>query len=632
MISLAIWLAVLWVCVGAGAGIALRLRAGGSRLAEELPLAAALGMGVLSYGVLALGLLGALSLWSTLALLLVLAATSWRQMLRIARALPGAIRSLGPFRLRLLPISLVLLVAFCATLLAALAPARELDYDSLVYHLAVPEIWLQDGRIHPIPWLTHSNFPFTMEMLYLFGLLLRGQIVAKLFHFGCGWLLVCAVFAFARRWWGARAGWLGAAIFAAIPLVGWEMTTAYNELALALYAFLAVCALWRYLDGRARGEGAGWLWVAAILCGLGMGVKMLAGAVFLFALAALVWGLRNAPHRGRAARQTALFALIAAAVAAPWYLKSYLWTGNPVYPFFYEVFGGRWWTAARAREYAEAQAAFGLGTSVMAFLALPWNLTVRPRWFFDQPDVLRAFNVYVTVYGPLLLALPPTLLLSGRLRGGGRLLLWFALAYAAIWFLLTQNGRYLIPILPGLAACAGLAAARLLGRGGVTAGAAAVALLLGLPAGLFPEMVLAADAARVAVGLESEDTYLSRTSPIYRTLEAVNRATPNGSKIIVLGHEPRMFYLERDYMLGNHAEIFDEGELASPEAFLAALREREVTHVLLDAAVAEDVRLRRGTIERLLGALAARGALSHVADCGPMTVWEIAYERAEARR
>ena len=103
------------------------------------------------------------------------------------------------------------------------------------------------------------------------------------------------------------------------------------------------------------------MWVSTLVCGFALGTKLLALAVPTFAIGALVVALRNEPKRGAAWLRIGGFALLAAAVAAPWYLKSYLWTGNPVYPFYYELFGGRYWTPQRAHEYALAQQAFGMG-------------------------------------------------------------------------------------------------------------------------------------------------------------------------------------------------------------------------------------------------------------------------------
>jgi 4-amino-4-deoxy-L-arabinose transferase-like glycosyltransferase len=653
MAALVCYVLIMWVCAGAGARVLKWLRAGDITLAEELPFAAAIGMGILSYLILAVGLLHQLRVWAALLLLAVLVLIGWREMLRLARHLPARLSALRVWRRRLLPITIFLLALFLLTLIGALAPAGNSDYDSLVYHLAIPKAYVRAGGIHFVPWLSHSNFPFTLEMLYTLGLLLDGQLLAKLFHFGCGWLTVLAVFGFARRWWGSLAGWLGAAVLAAIPLVSWQMMTAYVELAFALYAFLALAALARArlepeeakvesresrvettLESRIStlGRYGGWLWVAALMCGWALGVKMLGGAVLIFALAALLWGLRAAPDRRRSARHIVWFALIAIALAVPWYLKSYMWTGNPVYPFFYGLFDGRFWTADRARSYTEAQKAFGMGGGSLAFLLLPWNLTMHPHRFFDQPNVLQEFNVYVWVFGPLLLALIPTLALTGRVGGAGRLALWFALLFAAAWFLLTHNGRYLIPILPGLSACAGLAAARLLRQKRLVFLAAMLALILGLLAGLLPAALLAAPAARVAVGLESQAEYLAPRSRTYRVFKQVEQATLPSARVMLLGGEPRTFYLDRDCLLGDHAEIFSQADLASARAFLTALERMGVTHLLLGASIVQNMQLRSGLLETRLYELAVEGHIKLIGAFDSFTLWQVEGEQKASDR
>ncbi len=619
MVSLAIWLAVLVLCFGVGAAALQRLRAGVASLGEELPFACALGLGILSYSMLALGLLGYLKPWAALVLLALFAVIGRRHLLRLLRELPRELSSLAPWRASVLPMSLFLLIVFTLTLLGALAPAPDSDYDSLVYHLAIPKVYLRDGSIHFLPWLSHSNFPFTLEMLYTLGLLLRDQSLAKLFHFGCGWLTVIAIFSFARRWWSPRAGWLGACVFAAIPLVAWQMTTAYIELGFALYAFLAIYALALYREERQPG----WLWVAGLISGWALGIKMLGGAVLLFALVVLLWDLRAESNRLLQLRRAAAFALIAIAIAAPWYVKSYLWTGNPVYPFFFGLFDGRYWTAERARLYTEAQQAFGLGRSPLAFLALPWNLTMNARWFFDQPQVLRPFNLYVFAFGPLLLCLLPTLLLTGSVGAAGRLSLLFGFFFTAIWFGLTQNGRYLLPILPGLAACTGLAADRLLARRGLLSSAALLVLLIGFLTGLHPSVRLNAPAARVALSLEPKAAYLARVSQSYRIFTAITEATPADARLLLLGDEPRAFYLNRDYLFGDHAEVFTPRDLSNSDSFLEALRRLGVTHLVIHASTLRNLESNSGKLETRLAELAAQGRITQLGTYESVTLWAI---------
>jgi hypothetical protein len=675
MAALALYIVILWVCAGAGARLLKLLRADDLTVAEEIPFAAAIGLGILAYLVLGIGLLGYLRLPGVLAIMVLLALVGWRETPRLARRLLAGLSALDVWRRSVLPLTVFLLAMLVFTLIGALAPSGEGDYDSLVYHLTIPKLYVRAGGIQPVPWLSHSNFPFTLEMLYSVGLLLNGQSLAKLFHWGCGWLTVLAVFGFGRRWWGPRAGWLGAAIFAAVPLAAWQMVTAYVELGVALFCFLAVAALARAtaeeamrrrgddtaesresradsrehsrisnLESRPLPTPRGFLWVAALMCGWALGVKMLGGAVLVFAIAVLVWGWVGSRVESRKSkvettlesrianlglRYIALFALIAAAVACPWYIKSYLWTGNPVYPFLYSLFDGRYWTAERAREYAEAQKAFGLGSGPLSFLLLPWNLTMRPQAFFDEPHALRAFSIYVVSVGPIFLALVPTLPLTGRAGGAGRLALWFALVYALMWFVLTQNLRYLIAVLPGLSACAGLAAARLLQRRRVLSWATVLVLVVGSLMALFPTFLLAAPAVRVALGAESQSHYLMRKSKTYRLFKQVEAATLPSARIMLLGDEPRTFYLDRDCLLGNHAELFSQADLASPQALLAALERLGVTHLLLGASTIENMQNRSGLLESRLYDLAEAGRIRPVASFDSFALWQIDPDQSE---
>jgi hypothetical protein len=630
MIALAIWLAIVWACFAFGAALLRRLGAQMEGAAEEVPFAVAIGMGSLSYLVLVAGLLGQLKVPVGVALVCLLALIGWRELGRLPRGLVQALGGLKSLRWTAAPLGAFLLATFALTLIGALAPAADSDYDGLVYHLTIPKVYLRDGSVHFLPWLSHSNFPFGLEMLYLLGLLLRGQALAKLFHFGCGWLTALAVFAFAKRAWSERAGWLAAAAFVAVPLVAWEMTCAYNELALALYAFLAIHALSRWYEGREA--GAGWLWTAGVTCGLALGVKMLALAVVVFAVLLFLWVLWRGPQRRRQVGRLVAFLAIAAAVASPWYVKSYLWTGNPVYPFFYGVFDGRYWSAQRAAEYTQAQHAFGLGEGPVSLLALPWNLTMRSSFFFDQPQAVNALNTLIWVFGPLFLALLPTLLVTGAVGAARRMALWFAFIYTALWFPMSQNGRYLIPILPGLSACVGLAASRLLDRRGLVPAAVVAALLLSLAAALGAGLTTAGPAMRVALGLQAPTHYLRQASRVYPVLEAVNQATPPTARIMVFGDEPRMFYLDRDFLFASHTDMLSAADLATPSSFLAALRRLRVTHLLLHFRVLADMEVGGALMERDLAELRRTGAIRMQENLGLLSLWEVADARSEGAR
>ena len=89
-------------------------------------------------------------------------------------------------------------------------------------------------------------------------------------------------------------------------------------------------------------------------------------------------------------------------------------------------------------------------------------------------------------------------------------------------------------------------------------------------------------------------------------------------------HGPRrrapQFYLDRDFFLGNHADIFAPGN--SPPRLLPRrpAGERGVTHLLLHSSTMQNVMARRGTMETRLAELIAAHELVPVREAEPMNM------------
>lgn len=123
---------------------------------ERLAFGLALSTGLLSYLVLASGLLGGLRpnvLWGAFGVVWLLGIIAWGRM----RGAAEPAQSL-PWQQWILPV----LIALWALPMVASPPAAT-DWDGLSYHLAAPAIWLREGRIGYIPFMHHSNFPFVID-------------------------------------------------------------------------------------------------------------------------------------------------------------------------------------------------------------------------------------------------------------------------------------------------------------------------------------------------------------------------------------------------------------------------------------------------------------------------------------
>ena len=309
---------------------------------DALALAVPLGMGTTALATLALGELGCLNrvgLALVLAVLLEVGVRAWFQQFRALRAwlLERARNRSG----QALSLFLTLCTTFVllGTALTALTPVT--DGDALCYHLQVPKAFLVRGQVEFMPDLHETVYPLVTEMLYAVALEFRGPVACRGIQWALGLIFAANVTALARPCLGRRAWWAGA-IALAVPAVTNGMSAPLNDVALAAFGTAAIHA-WVRLHERPSTAAA---LVAGLFAGLAIGVKY--PALILCGLLAATIALRVVVPRlsvwdGRRWRWLALAAIYVVAAAAAggwWYLRAYVHTGNPVYPFFRQFFAG----------------------------------------------------------------------------------------------------------------------------------------------------------------------------------------------------------------------------------------------------------------------------------------------------
>jgi hypothetical protein len=139
-----------------------------------------------------------------------------------------------------------------------------------------------------------------------------------------------------------------------------------------------------------------------------------------------------------AGKRLALFLAAAALACGPWLAKNAVLTGNPTYPLFYEVFGGKSWTAEKNDR---------------------WNRVHRPH-DFSLPALagsLAQVGLTSEWLSPLVVPLAVLALAVRRHRAMVvRLLAMFGYVIAAWWLTTHRIDRFWIPALPLLCLAAGL--------------------------------------------------------------------------------------------------------------------------------------------------------------------------------
>lgn len=602
MLGAVIYLAVILTAFMLGTCILRLVRLSPNDDAQRGMAALIVGHVVLALLILALGLLGYLKWWALAHLLLLAALAGLRALDDAARScaeLLGRVWwELTRSPLRIVHWAIILVIVL--QLLAALAPPLPTDYDGLAEHLAMAKQWARDGRIHPLWYDHHSQFPATVQMFYTLAHVFSVPGAAKLFHWGFGVMAIGAAVLAGRRMVAPAAGSWAGLILATTPGFAWLMGVGYVDLATIACGLLALLFFLRW-----QKEREDWLlWLSAVMAGAGAGTKM-QGLVVMGLLAVgamIVLRGRWLTGLGRAAAYVG----IALIVCGPWYLKSYIWTGNPVYPFAYDIFGGKYWSADRAEAYRHTQRNYGKGDIPPAeqfeamsplqrafagphrplnLLLAPFNVTFDPVEFTVP---MGAAGVWMTDnIGPLWLALIPLLALFRR-PPPVRTMLWLLLAMWLWWLWSMQLTRYLLPTLALVAPAAGWAVVEAERHSALlsTVVRSAMGVWTVLALGLMSLYVW--PQAPAALGMVEADTYLSTTA-LYRASEAINERAPADAKVALYG-EPRGYYLDRDYLWAEpgHSALIRYEQVDSPEDLVRELRRIGVTHVMLNLALLPD--------------------------------------------
>ncbi|RYX84529.1 hypothetical protein EON83_09255 [bacterium] len=554
-----------------------------------------------------LGFLKAAPFWGV-AIVVLLGAIVWKRANLVvnARRLVAGLRGTAPLEKALL--AYVAIVAGLMFVLTLVPPSAG-DYDSLVYHLSVPSQWLREGRVSQLQFDHHSYFPFVAEMLYALALGVRDAVFAKFFHWVMLLFGALALGTLGKRAGGKTAGLWAAALFVSLPMAQSESTTAYVDLAFSAFAWAAIALFCEALfdtSADARTRRLSWIG-SSVFCGLCLGSKYFGWLIFGFlGLWALVTSARASSEGKERWARLVWLALPALVIGGFWYGRNMLWTGNPVFPFAYEIFGGRGWTLAMAQTYNADQAQFGFGKTPFDLLVLPFRLAMSPinqggvLWpipsarptdgvhtgFFDVVVLDVLFAVFP---GPVLLA---TGIPAFVARRKGTMVGFLAWMFAFLWFFwafTSQQIRYLFPALGILCVLSGWVLATRLPRFSIATRAAGVCLALWMV--FSPTVALWRARGNFAVisGAQTPEAYLQRSFAGYEAMQWIGANTPATSRIAVYG-EPRDFYLPRPNFWADdqHNNLIDYAVTTTPAQLTAALKSLGATYVLYNRDAARN--------------------------------------------
>ncbi|MEI7482655.1 MAG: glycosyltransferase family 39 protein [Elusimicrobiota bacterium] len=449
----------------------------------------------------------------------------------------------------------------------------EVFYDSLVYHLAAPGYYLQQHQILPMRFLSHSNFPLNLSMIYMLALSLNNEMLAKMIHCFMGLLTVSLIYFSTKRLYNVKTAVFSALIFCSTPIFAMNSWTCGNDVGVTFFFALAFVA---YLDWLKTGE-AGHFALFSVFTGISAGMKYTAAfwvTGLAISLAIYLW--RN--HRPvTAAKKLVLYFSTVFLLTLPWLIKNYVFTLNPVQPFFHTIFGGENLKIVGGGGGNIINSPLNVFRFKFAdFLASPWTLTM------NGGDSL-------TYLGPVFLLLLPCLLLFRKMdRLIKHSLVVFCAGYA-VWYLGTPAYRYMLPLFVALSVCLGWAAYFVSER---------FKLFKFLVLTILSVNFIGVFAMGIGMGLDgffakgaTKEEFMSVSQPSYpnppyAAIQWINKSLPPEAKVFFIG-ESRPFYMQRDflsYSIENNMQPLMAylRKAKDSDDLYAILRGEKFTHLLIN--------------------------------------------------
>ncbi len=501
---------------------------------EALLFSIPIGFGMLSLAVLALGLSGHVSFGLFAGLLaLPTALLSGRTLKYLRRApfsLPGSFENWRT--LEWISVGLLAWIAFHGLVLSTAPPTEG---DTLAYHFGNSRVYLDEGRVFYQRSKLWGCFPGNMEMLYLMSFKLMGPTLAQWVQLLFSLLVPAGIFLYGSRFFKSPLiGLLAAAIFSVQPVFTSFLGSGMVDSSVTLLFFLSLMTFSFWIES----DNPRWMVLCGVFAGLACGTKypaiptsVMLGALMLLTMAIL---------RRFRAKEFVIFGVVLAAVALPWYVRNYVWTGNPFWPIFYSIFGGKDLTAEQTHYLAQLQFRPGLEPGLRSWFAIAWEMISKPRSrpYYNPEYITWPFLLVAGLLAVKKIKVPWTI----------ALMLGFGVLSSLPMFWDCSFWRYFTPALPGfcLALAWGIAALRPFAGAGIWL-LVGLFVLAGLRVNHVKELYPAAGLPTPsAASQDPEDGYLEAAMnyyPIYRT---INHETPKDATFLLFW-QTDAFHIKRPF-------------------------------------------------------------------------------------
>ncbi len=484
-----------------------------------------------------------------------------------------------PLERKYLPPLLLIALILTITALASLAP--PIKNDTLYYHLGLPQLWAMDDAIKFYPWLSFSTTALNGEVLLTPIVDFVSPEAAQFFVVIVGVMVMLLLAKGAYKHLNISPA-LPILILSAVSVYTVVLFDAKNDYLAAGFALMAFLLYSEYRENNS----AKLVLLSGIFAGLAASTK---SNSLLFAFGMLLMMVLSR-HKFK---HIILFCLMAFVFGSPWYIKSFIQTGNPVFPFFQEFFNSPVWHDLFVG-YNEATSVDSENVGIINFITSPIRLIY---W----PDIFR------TRLGPLPLILLPLLALIKGVHPLVKKALIVSGVFYIFWYISWPMGRYLMPIILLLSLAGAYAIDRLVSQSKIIR----IAFILGVISLLAVNGIqIYRDGflrAKTALGIVDRETYMHSVSsfnpnqlqsakkdlalPYIDIWNYLNVTAEPDAKVGILrsnSHRADGFYLDRKYIYLNPSGQIVVDFTKSKASIARDIVENDIRYILIDKKVIEE--------------------------------------------
>jgi len=437
-------------------------------------------------------------------------------------------------------------------------------YDTLVYHLGIPNIYLLHGGFIATPQLIYANTSIYYE-ISLIPSLYAGQLVPRIFHLLIGITFCLALTDTAVRYFNLKKRFMFLLLLVSIPLTFFLLTTVNNDL---IGAFFILIGIRCYLKGCWK--------FSALFWGFSIGVKYFnIIPMILFLILIIFKGRFKNPKEN--IKLLFIFGSSSLLVLLPLFIKNYILIKNPFFPFFTGLFEHGYFDISRYEVMKN-----DVGVLIHSFkdiLSLPYNLSFREigsggligvQFLIFLPFIFLKKQINARFY--LIFSL--LLILTGAFFTSSIRFLYIAVALLCIYVILLYESAEL--------------------RDSKIVKSIFIILIALNMITVFGYQERIYRAYYLYSGKMNSEEYKTALFPTYQAISYVNRNTPENSIILVVG-DTRNFYLKRRYYVSSAIDYsilkgyLDNSETG--ENFINSLRKDGIDYILYNSS--EFVRLNR---------------------------------------